>query len=72
MKKEVSPVTAAIVILVVLAVVAIAGWRYFIAGAEAPPIDPTRLPVGGPGMPPPGAIPGGAPGAPAPGGQTGR
>jgi hypothetical protein len=66
MKKEISPVTAAIVILVVLAVIVIAGWRYFFAEPAVVPIDPNAPPpVGGPGVAP-GMVPGGAPGAPAP------
>lgn len=71
MKKEVSPVTAAIVIIIVLAAIAVLGWRFFFAQPEAPAIDPRKVPVGGPGMPPPGMAPGGMqpPGAPA--GQPG-
>lgn len=66
MKKEISPVTAAIVIIVVLAVIAFVGWRYFFAEPEPPVIDPSQMPVGGPGVPPPGMAPGGpgGPGAP--------
>ncbi|MER3474982.1 MAG: hypothetical protein C4335_13375 [Armatimonadota bacterium] len=73
MKKEISPVTAAIVIIVVLAVIAFVGWRYFVGGTEAPAIDPSKMPVGGPGLPPPGMAPGGArPGAPSPGAEAGQ
>ncbi len=68
MKKEVSPATAAIVIIVVLAVIAIVAWRYFFAEPEVPVVDPSKMPIGGPGMPPPGMTPGGPPGGAAPGG----
>jgi len=62
MKKEISPVTAAIVILVVLAVIAIVGWQYFFAEPAVVPIDPNAPPpVGGPGV-----APGGMPGGPTP------
>jgi len=66
MKKEISPTTAAIVIVLVLAVLAIIGWRYFFAEPAAPVVDPSKMPIGGPGMPPPGMAPGGAPAGPAP------
>ncbi len=67
MKKEVSPTTAAIVIIVVLAVIAVVAWRFFFAEPAAPTIDPSKMPVGGPGLPPPGMMPGRQPpgGAPA-------
>jgi len=67
MKKEISPTTAAIVIVLVLAVLAIIGWRYFFAEPAAPVVDPSKMPIGGPGMPPPGMTPGGAPAGSAPG-----
>ncbi len=67
MKKEINPTTAAIVIVLVLAVLAIIGWRYFFAEPEPPVIDPSKMPVGGPGAPPPQMAPGGAPVGPAPG-----
>ncbi|MGQ9487041.1 MAG: hypothetical protein ACUVTY_06155 [Armatimonadota bacterium] len=70
MKKEVSPVTAAIVIIVVVAIIAIVGWWYFAKGTEAPAIDPSKMPIRGPGVPPSGLMRGGTqPGAPA--GQPG-
>ncbi|MDW8105097.1 MAG: hypothetical protein RMK92_08810, partial [Armatimonadota bacterium] len=53
----------AIVIIVVLAVIVFVGWRYFFAEPEPPVIDPSQMPVGGPGVPPSGMAPGGA-GAP--------
>lgn len=59
MKKEVSPVTAAIVIIVVVAIIAIVGWWYFAKGTEAPAIDPSKMPIGGPGVPPSGLMRGG-------------
>ncbi len=71
MKKEISPVTAAIVIVIVLAVLAIVGWRYFFAEPEVPVFDPSQMPVGGPGIPPPGMAPGGPPAGGAPAGQPG-
>ncbi|MGC8785470.1 MAG: hypothetical protein ACP5RN_13935 [Armatimonadota bacterium] len=68
MKKEISPVTAAIVIVVVVVILGIIGWRYFFAEPAVVPIPPGgRIPVGGPGMPPPGMAPGRQPGAMTPG-----
>lgn len=72
MKKEISPVTAAIVILVVVVILGIIGWRYFFAEPAPPVIDPSQMPVGGPRMPPPGMAPGGQPGAAAPGATQGQ
>ncbi|GBC96267.1 hypothetical protein HRbin16_02069 [bacterium HR16] len=73
MKKEVSPVTAAIVIVVVLAILAFVGWRYFFAEPAVVPIPPGgRPPVGGPGIPPAGMAPGGQPGMAAPGAPQGQ
>lgn len=67
MRKEISPVTAAIVIVAVLVVLGFAAWKYFFAPPPLVPVRPGEIPVGGPGIPPPGMQPGG----PAPGAQQG-